>query len=64
MMVVSLGLLVVGGRSFLAHGITPSPAWDGVSSGSPAVYVAPWAMAVVLVAAAAYLLRPPRDRVF
>jgi hypothetical protein len=64
MMLAGLGLLVVGLRWFMERGVPASVALDGTRAISPAHYTAPWAMAVVLVAAAFYLLRGVRDRVF
>jgi hypothetical protein len=64
MLLAGLGLLVVGLRSYLERSVPVSLALDGTTAISPAHYTAPWAMAVVLVAAAVYLLRGARDRVF
>jgi hypothetical protein len=64
MMLTGLGLLVVGMRWFLDRGVPASVALDGTRAISPAHYAAPWTMAVVLVAAAVYLLRGVRDQVF
>ena len=51
-------------RWFLERGVPASLALDGTRAISPAHYAAPWTMAVVLVAAAVYLLRGVRDQVF
>ena len=64
MMLAGLGLLVVGLRTYLERSVPGSLALDGTTAISPAHYAAPWAMAVVLVAAAVYLLQGVRDRVF
>ena len=64
MILAGLGLLVVGLRSYLERSVPGTLAVDGTTSISPAHYTAPWAMAVVLVAAAVYVLRGARDRVF
>ena len=64
MILAGLGLLVVGVHGYVERSALAAAALDGARMISPASYVAPWAMAVVLMAAAVHLIRGVRDRVF
>jgi hypothetical protein len=63
MLLASLGLVVVGVRGLVELSASSSMASDGLPAASPAVYAAPWAVAVVLVAAGVHLVRGLRDQV-